>query len=214
MKKIAAIHPTAANLPKIIKLDTTSRSWQGRAMKKKAKSKSRKRTATSKSYDRVETSTPGEFASSESASTPPRPAPPAEAHTAKGPKAVGKPASSSPKRRVKKTARRYSSEQKAEIIQFVRDHDAANGRGGKSAAVRKFGVNALTLSNWIKSSKGAKNEKSAGKGKTGRTPKSSKSGTSLPSPATSIDATLGRLLEIRNQIDALTTEFEVLKKLL
>ncbi len=42
--------------------------------------------------------------------------------------------------------KRYTDEQKAEILAFVE----AQGRGGQTAAVKKFGVTALTISTWRK----------------------------------------------------------------
>jgi transposase-like protein len=50
----------------------------------------------------------------------------------------------------KKVGRRYSAEERTEIVAFVKKHNADNGRGGQSAAVAKFKVSALTLSSWIK----------------------------------------------------------------
>jgi transposase-like protein len=45
---------------------------------------------------------------------------------------------------------RYTDKEKAEIVQFVQEHDEKNGRGGQSTAAAKFGVSALTISNWLK----------------------------------------------------------------
>lgn len=42
--------------------------------------------------------------------------------------------------------KRYTAEEKAEILAYA----AAQGRGGQSAAAKKFGVSPLTLSNWKK----------------------------------------------------------------
>ena len=42
--------------------------------------------------------------------------------------------------------KRYSEEQKAEILAWV----DSQGRGGQTAAVKKFGVSALTISSWRK----------------------------------------------------------------
>ena len=49
-----------------------------------------------------------------------------------------------------KTGIRYTDKEKAEIVKFVRNYDRENKRGGQSAAVKKFGVSALTISNWLK----------------------------------------------------------------
>jgi len=43
-------------------------------------------------------------------------------------------------------AKRYSDSEKKEILDFI----AAKGRGGQSAAVKKFKVTAATISSWKK----------------------------------------------------------------
>lgn len=47
--------------------------------------------------------------------------------------------------------RRYSSKEKAEIIAFVDKVNADRGRGGQSAASKKFKISPLTISSWIRS---------------------------------------------------------------
>lgn len=117
-----------------------------------------------------------------------------------------KPSRAPRKRATKTTATRYSPEAKAEILQFVSEHDSAKGRGGKSAAVRQFGVSALTLSSWMKASKGA------GKVKRGLKAKERKgSGKASVVAGGGIEATLNRMLQIRKEIDSLKAEFESLK---
>ena len=49
----------------------------------------------------------------------------------------------------KAKGKRYSDKEKAQVLSFVEEHNAENGRGGISAASRKFGVTALTISNWL-----------------------------------------------------------------
>lgn len=56
--------------------------------------------------------------------------------------------------KAKKTRKRYTAEEKTEIIAFVEKHDAENGRGGKTAAVTKYGISPISLSAWIKSAGG------------------------------------------------------------
>lgn len=56
--------------------------------------------------------------------------------------------------KAKKTRKRYSSDQKKEIVAFVEKHDTEIGRGGKSAAVAKYGISPISLSAWIKSTGG------------------------------------------------------------
>ena len=61
----------------------------------------------------------------------------------------------------KKTAKRYTEEQKTDILAFIEKFNAENGRGGQTAAVKKYGVTPLTLAAWSK--KSAKKPKKAGK---------------------------------------------------
>ncbi|MEM9080946.1 MAG: helix-turn-helix domain-containing protein [Verrucomicrobiota bacterium] len=49
----------------------------------------------------------------------------------------------------KKTARRYTDEEKAEIIQYVKRVNQEKGRGGVSAAVRHFGISPITVNSWL-----------------------------------------------------------------
>lgn len=46
--------------------------------------------------------------------------------------------------------KRYSTKEKAEILTFVDQYNAENGRGGAAAASRKFSVSQLTIGNWLK----------------------------------------------------------------
>jgi transposase-like protein len=61
--------------------------------------------------------------------------------------------------------KRYTAEEKSKIVAFVESHNAANGRGGQSAAAKKFGVSQLTVSGWLKGSgSSARGSKSSAKG--------------------------------------------------
>lgn len=50
--------------------------------------------------------------------------------------------------------RRYTAKEKAEIIAFVDKVNAEKGRGGQSAASKKFKISPLTISSWIRSGAG------------------------------------------------------------
>lgn len=50
----------------------------------------------------------------------------------------------------KNKGKRYSDQERAKILAFVDKTNAMKGRGGISAAARKFGVTPLTISNWMK----------------------------------------------------------------
>ena len=103
-----------------------------------------------------------------------------------------------------KSGKRYTDEEKAEVVKFVKGYDNKNGRGGKSAAVKKFGISALTVAKWV----GGKTKKS--RKKPTPQPKQRKSSTQPANTA----AKLQRMLEIQNQLDALRTEFDELKRAL
>lgn len=68
------------------------------------------------------------------------------------------------------TAVRYSAEDKKKILDYIKSYNAANGRGGQSAAVKKFKVAQLTIAGWLKgpgkkaAGKAAKGGKAGGKG--------------------------------------------------
>jgi transposase-like protein len=47
--------------------------------------------------------------------------------------------------------RRYTTKEKAEIIAFVDKVNAEKGRGGQSAASKKYKISPLTISSWIRS---------------------------------------------------------------
>jgi len=48
--------------------------------------------------------------------------------------------------------KRYTDEQKQEVVDFVVAVNASKGRGGLSAATQKFGISPLSISSWLKKS--------------------------------------------------------------
>jgi len=54
------------------------------------------------------------------------------------------------KKKSESRGKRYSQKEKAEILTFVDQHNAENGRGGAAAASRNFSVSQLTIGNWLK----------------------------------------------------------------
>ncbi len=107
---------------------------------------------------------------------------------------------------------RYSAEQKKEVVDFVSDYNAANGRGGQSQAAKKFGLSVLTVSAWLKSS-GAKGGKAA-KGskvkavKAGKAPKAAKSSAAAPS---GLSSKIASLIEVSDQLRKAEGEAEKLR---
>ena len=48
-------------------------------------------------------------------------------------------------------ARRYTVKEKEDILRYVEGVNSKQGRGGQTAAVKKFGISALTISTWMRS---------------------------------------------------------------
>ncbi|MDP0489439.1 MAG: hypothetical protein Q7Q71_00125 [Verrucomicrobiota bacterium JB023] len=100
----------------------------------------------------------------------------------------------------KKTARRYTDAEKAEILQYVRKVNSEKGRGGVSAAVRHFGISPITVNSWLRSQK-----------ETGV-------GAPLPKSATAVEiyqrlADLHSSMEAkRAELDAMQSEYDDLKR--
>ena len=118
--------------------------------------------------------------------------------------------------------RRYSAEEKAEIVKFIQTYNAEHKRGGMKAASDKFGVSVVTLSNWGKGKRKqaaakAKAKKVVAKPKAKAKTKVKKAAPKAKvAPVKSVtdnaDAVLKRLQEIRGEIAALEKEFNTLKK--
>ena len=89
---------------------------------------------------------------------------------------------------------RYSPEQKQEVVKFVQDFNAANGRGGQSRAADKFKLSVLTVSAWLKAAgvkggkapKAAKVSKKAAKGAVVKAAKSAAAPTGLAAKVASL----------------------------
>lgn len=100
--------------------------------------------------------------------------------------------------------KRYTAEEKQQIVDFVNKHNAASGRGGATAASKKFGVSQLTVASWLKISgadkvgNGRKGGKSAAAGK--------RSG--VLAELSKLD---GVIAAKRKELDALEARFQKLK---
>jgi transposase-like protein len=61
--------------------------------------------------------------------------------------------------------KRYTAEEKSKIVSFVESYNTSNGRGGQSAASKKFGVAQLTVSSWLRTAgSSTRRSKVSGKG--------------------------------------------------
>ena len=93
----------------------------------------------------------------------------------------------------KPKGKRYSEKERAAVLSFVDKTNAMKGRGGITAASKKFGVTPLTISNWIK--------------KVGATSSASKRRTSGD-----FSANLRRLAELHEAIAAKEAELTRLRR--
>lgn len=96
--------------------------------------------------------------------------------------------------------KRYTPEEKQEVLDYVSAVDSEKGRGGVAAAQRKFGITALTITNWKKRESG---EVAPAAGKTSKT---SKRGSTAQSRV------LHRLGEILDQVATKEAEITALNK--
>lgn len=113
----------------------------------------------------------------------------------------------SAKTKEKKSRKRYSSDEKKEIVDFVLNHDGENGRGGKSAAVKKFGISPISLATWIKESG---SPAPSGKER-GRKP-GSKNVAKPNASSGNFTAKLKELTEVAAEIDKAESDLEQLRK--
>ena len=88
------------------------------------------------------------------------------AKPAKAKKKAAKKAKVGARKGSKGVGKRYSTAEKQEVVDFVNAYNSSNGRGGQSAAARKYNISILTVSAWLKKSgvkavKGLKGVKAA-----------------------------------------------------
>lgn len=98
------------------------------------------------------------------------------------------------------TGKRYSDGEKAEIIKFVEEFNAKNGRGGQTTAAKKYGVSQLTLATWLKAN-------GTGERKSG----SKRSGSSLTTKLASLAKLNGEIIRTEKELQALKAKFAALK---
>ena len=103
-------------------------------------------------------------------------------------------------RKAAKKGRRYSAEEKQSIVDFVSRHNAERGRGGASAASRKFGVSQLTVASWLRggSQPGTSPASGPGGGRRGR----------VLAELSKLDGTIAAK---RRELDGLEARFQKLK---
>ncbi len=92
-----------------------------------------------------------------------------------------------------KKGMRYTPEQKQEVVDFVSDYNAANGRGGQSQAAKKFNLSVLTVSSWLKAA-------GAPKPKGGAAQTTAAVGSSAPAVPASLLNKVSSLIELSDEI--------------
>jgi len=141
------------------------------------------------------------------ASKPAAAAKPAKAAKAAKPAKATKPAKPA---KAGKRGVRYAPEHKAEVVKFVSDYNAANGRGGQNQAAKKFKLSILTVSAWLKAA-GSKPAKVAAKGKTPKAAKAAKAPKAAKAAAPSgLSAKVAALIAVNGQVAAAERELEKL----
>jgi transposase-like protein len=100
--------------------------------------------------------------------------------------------------------KRYTAEEKQAVVDFVNNHNATNGRGGVTAAVKKFGASQLSIAAWVKA--GPASSKSA---------KSGRAASVVTGRRSSVLAELAKLDGViagkRKELDGLEARFQKLK---
>ena len=122
-------------------------------------------------------------------------------------KKVGKPALS--KKKAGGRGKRYTADQKAKVVKFVNDHNAKNnGRGGATAASKKFKISQITIGLWMKSASPSKPKAVKSTAKRGR----KKAALSFPVKLRRIADLHESISKLKTQLASLEAEYEALKK--
>ena len=103
-----------------------------------------------------------------------------------------------------KRGKRYTTKQKANVLEFVNAHNAEKGRGGAAAASRKFKISQITIGQWVKKFGGEAPSSSAPKkaGEPGRKPAKAAKG---------FGAKLRRLADVHDAIAKMESDLVSLK---
>ncbi len=121
-------------------------------------------------------------------------------------------------------ATRYDQKTKDEVVAFIQQHNEEKGRGGQSAAVKKWDLNPITVKSWLEKAgvetpgKGGKKKRKPGRPrkeaseKAPRAPRVAKVPKAPKADAGDVvSTTLQRMMAIQSQMSALQSEYEKLK---
>lgn len=53
------------------------------------------------------------------------------------------------KKDTKLKGKRYSVKERNDVLSYVAEHNESHGRGGITTAVKKYGISAVTIRNWM-----------------------------------------------------------------
>lgn len=125
---------------------------------------------------------------------------------------------------------RYDQKKKDEVVAYVKQFNETKGRGGQSAAVKKWDLNPITVRSWLEKAgvetpgKGGKKKRKSGRAvkadaapKAVKVTKGAKSGRGAKAPkveanvSAGVAGTLQRLMAIQGEIASLEREFAKLK---
>jgi hypothetical protein len=117
---------------------------------------------------------------------------------------------------------RYNQETKDEVIAFIQQYNEENGRGGQSAAVKKWNLNPVTVKSWLAKAgvetpgRGGRKKAKAGRPKkVARKARAASPRKSVAAPAAGdLETILNRMVAVRQQIADLEKEYAQLKALL
>jgi hypothetical protein len=108
-------------------------------------------------------------------------------------------------------AKRYDQKTKDEVVNFIQSFNEKNGRGGQSAAAKKWKLNPITVKAWLEKAGVASPGKSAKKKRGGGKAASAKTSLKSSGSAKNVEDVLKRLLSIQKEIGSLQKEYDSLK---
>lgn len=99
------------------------------------------------------------------------------------------------------TAKRYTAAEKAEVLAFIEKANSEKGRGGQTAASKKFGIAQLTLATWLQTGGIAR--------KPGRKPGSKGSGSSISGKLASLAKLHDKISSAEKDLQKLKVKFDL-----
>ena len=127
-------------------------------------------------------------------------------------------------------ATRYDQKTKDEVVAYIQQYNKDKGRGGQSAAVKKWKLNPITVKSWLEKAgvetpgKGGKKKRKPGRPakaaveKAPKIPRTAKTARAARVPRAAkaesgdgVSSTLQRMMAIQSQIVALHNEYTKLK---